>query len=142
MQTLIKCHGLIIRSEIMTIWHGEKGRTATGALIHTARKKRKYELGSHPMMTKIAKAKIVLKKTKGGQYKVKAAAIEFANVLDAKKKIIKKVKITHVLENKANPHFVRRNVITKGCVIKTELGKARITSRPSQHGVVNAILIE
>lgn len=126
----------------MAIWHGEKGKTHTGAEIHLSRKKRKYELGSSPLMTKLEKEKRVLKRTKGGGFKVKAASVEFANVLDPKNKTIKKVKIITVVENLANPHFVRRNVVTKGCVVKTELGKAKITSRPSQHGVVNAIKLE
>jgi len=38
--------------------------------------------------------------------------------------------------------FVRRKIITKGAIIKTELGLAKVTSRPSQDGVVNAVLIE
>jgi len=37
---------------------------------------------------------------------------------------------------------VRRNIITKGAVIKTEKGPARVTSRPGQHGIINAILLE
>ena len=55
---------------------------------------------------------------------------------------IKKLKILNVIENPANPHLVRQNIITKGCIIETEMGKARITSRPGQSGVLNAVLIE
>ncbi|MEM7825868.1 MAG: hypothetical protein QW412_03355 [Candidatus Aenigmatarchaeota archaeon] len=33
-------------------------------------------------------------------------------------------------------------MVTKGCIIKTEIGNARVTSRPSQDGVVNAVIIE
>jgi small subunit ribosomal protein S8e len=126
----------------MAFWHGEKGKTPTGAEIHLGRKKRKRELGSLPLMTKLEKEKRILKRTKGGGLKVKAHSVEFANVLDAKTHKTKKVKILNVIENRANPHFVRRNVVTKGCVVKTELGNAKVTSRPSQHGIVNAILIE
>ncbi|MEK6949175.1 MAG: 30S ribosomal protein S8e, partial [Nanoarchaeota archaeon] len=43
--------------------------------------------------------------------------------------------------NPANRHFVRRNIMTKGAIIETEKGKARITSRPGQDGAVNAVLI-
>ena len=39
----------------MVIWHGEKGRKPTGGKIIMARKKRKHELGSLPMLTKIGK---------------------------------------------------------------------------------------
>jgi small subunit ribosomal protein S8e len=34
------------------------------------------------------------------------------------------------------------NIITKGAVIETDAGKARVTSRPGQHGVVNAVLLK
>jgi small subunit ribosomal protein S8e len=126
----------------MTVWHGEMGRKKTGGAINQHRKKRKYELGSQPVHTKIGKTKIKLHRMKSGSIKIKAAAVEFANVLDPHTKQIKKVKIEGVIENPANPHYVRRSVITKGSIIKTELGNARITSRPSQHGIVNAVILE
>lgn len=126
----------------MVVWHGEKGRKKTGGKIHIARKKRKFELGSLPMLTKIGKEQRKIVKTKGGSYKVKAPSVEFVNVLDQSTNEMKKVKILHILENKANPHLVRRGIITKGAVVKTEIGNVRITSRPSQHGVVNAIILE
>jgi small subunit ribosomal protein S8e len=53
-----------------------------------------------------------------------------------------KSKIKTVKENPANPHYVRMNIITKGAVIETDAGLARVTSRPGQHGVVNAVLIK
>ena len=45
-------------------------------------------------------------------------------------------------ENPANPNYVRRNLLTKGAIIKTELGNARILSRPGQDGTINAVLTE
>ncbi len=51
-------------------------------------------------------------------------------------------KITSVLENDADPNFVRRNIITKGAIAQTEVGKVRITSRPGMDGVVSGILLE
>jgi ribosomal protein S8E len=50
--------------------------------------------------------------------------------------------IETVVENTASGHYVRRNIITKGAVIKTAAGNARVTSRPGQDGVINAVLIE
>ena len=44
--------------------------------------------------------------------------------------------------NQANRYFTRANIITLGAVLETELGKARVTNRPSQDGVVNAVLIQ
>lgn len=124
----------------MAIWHGEKGRKVTGGAIRLARKKKKRELGSLPVYTKIGKEKRKIYRTKGGGTKVKAFSVEFANVLDPEINVTRKVKILDVLENPSSPQLVRSGIITKGCLIKTEIGNARVTSRPSQHGIVNAIL--
>ena len=53
-----------------------------------------------------------------------------------------KLKILNIIDNKANRHFVRRNIITKGAIIKTEKGNARVNSRPGQEGSINAVLVE
>jgi small subunit ribosomal protein S8e len=126
----------------MATWHGEKGKKLTGGKIHLARKKRKYELGSSPLYTKIGKEKKLRVTTKGGGFKIKLFSAEFANVLDPKTNTCKKVKILDVVDHPDNPHFTRTGIITKGCIIKTEIGNARVTSRPSQHGVVNAVMVE
>ena len=126
----------------MAVWHGEKGKKPTGGLIHLARKKRKYELGSQPVHTKIGKEDKKVVRMKGGSLKIKIHSAEFVNVLDPSTKTFKKVKILDILENKANPHYVRMKILTKGAVVKTEIGNARVTSRPSQHGVVNAVVLE
>ncbi|HDN05822.1 MAG TPA: 30S ribosomal protein S8e, partial [Candidatus Bathyarchaeota archaeon] len=46
-----------------------------------------------------------------------------------------------VIRNPANVDYDRRGVITKGAIIETSLGLARVTSRPGQNGVINAVLI-
>ena len=62
--------------------------------------------------------------------------------MDRRTKKTVKSKILSVLENPANPNYVRRNIITKGAIIDTDIGTARVTSRPGQHGMINAILIK
>ena len=126
----------------MAIWHGEKGRKSTGGKISLHRKKRKYELGNRPTFATIGKEIRRMVKTKSGKRKVKLASAEFVNVLDKKSNIFKKVKILDVLENAGNPQFVRQKIVTKGCIVKTEIGNARVTSRPAQHGIVNAVLVK
>jgi len=81
-------------------------------------------------------------RTRGGNTKVRALRCEFASVSDSKTGTTKKVAIQNVESNTANPNFVRRKMLTKGAIIKTEIGSARIVSRPGQDGVVNAVLIE
>ena len=43
--------------------------------------------------------------------------------------------------NGANRNYVRRNIITKGAIIQTTLGKAKVTNRPGQDGSINAVLV-
>ncbi len=124
----------------MAIWHGDSGRKRTGGKIKIARKKRKYELGNLPTLTKIGEEKREVEEGKGGNKKVRVLSASFVNVSIKGKS--EKLKILEIVENKANPHFVRMGIITKGAIVKTEKGLVKITSRPGQHGVVNGILIE
>ena len=55
---------------------------------------------------------------------------------------ITKTEIKSVIDNPANINYIRRNIINKGAIIETGIGKARISSRPGQTGVVNAVLIK
>ncbi len=126
----------------MPIWHGERGKKKTGGKINLYRRKRKFERGSNPLMTKLGKERKSLVRTKGGGRKLRALAAQTANVYDPATKKTQKVKIIDVIKNPANPHFIRRGIITKGTTIETELGLARVTSRPSQHAVVSAVVLE
>ena len=77
----------------------------------------------------------------GGNFKVKLFATSFINVTDPNTNTTSKVKILKFESNLASKDFNRRHILTKGAVVETELGKAKITSRPRQHGVLNAKLI-
>ena len=118
-------------------------RKKTGGLYNEIRKKKKRDLGSDfiPIHLK-EKEKVKSVRMTGGDLKLRMLAASKANVLDPASGKSKVVKIVTVKENPANPHFVRMNVITRGAVVETELGLAKITSRPGQHGVVNAVLVE
>jgi len=126
----------------MAIWQGRSLKKPSGGRIVLARKKRKRELGREPAFTRVAEYKEERKiiRTFGGNRKVRLVQALYANVFDGGKG--KKVKILSVVENPANRQYVRRNIITKGAIIQTEVGKAIVTSRPGQDGVVNAVLIK
>lgn len=82
-------------------------------------------------------------RVRGGGRKVAAERIFYANLAgNAPNSKVKKTRVLNVIETPASRHYARENVVVKGAVILTEAGKARVTSRPGQHGVVNAILIE
>lgn len=79
------------------------------------------------------------RRTKGGARKVAGKAMLFANLTTTKG--TKKVKITAVVDNPSNRHYARENLLTRGAIIDTEMGRARITSRPGQEGSINAVLL-
>lgn len=113
-------------------------RKPSGGIYHKSRKKKVYELGTDFFPIKLGESKIKKIRTTGGNLKQRLIQTDKAVIFPGGKI----AKIITVKENPANPHFVRMNIITKGAIIQTELGLARVVSRPGQHGVVNAVLIE
>ena len=126
----------------MAIWQGKSLRKISGGRIRLPRKKRKYELGREPVYTHIAPLRKKIVRVRGGNFKVKLLRVDEVNVYTPKSGKMKKAKLISVIENPANPHFAQRNIVTKGAIVQTSLGKVRITSRPGQHGVLNGVLIE
>jgi small subunit ribosomal protein S8e len=116
-------------------------RKNTGSRLKSERKKRKFELGGEHKETKIGERKVAVADTRGGNPKVKLVVAQHANVLDKKTGACKKVKVLSVSGNPANQHYVRRNILTKGALIETDAGSAKVLSRPGQDGNINAVLI-
>ncbi|RLG18918.1 30S ribosomal protein S8e [Nanoarchaeota archaeon] len=116
-------------------------RKVTGGKYKKQRDKKKMELAGREHLTRIGEKRVTLVRMRGGKLKTKALSLDKANVYDPKSKTYKVVSIKSVIENKANRHYVRRQIITKGAIIETDLGKAIVTNRPSQEGFINAKLI-
>jgi small subunit ribosomal protein S8e len=123
-------------------WQRRAGRRYTGAAIKISRGKRAYEIGGEAAETKLAERKIEQRTGMGGKVKIKLLQEEYANVTDPKNSTTKKAKITQVLKNSASVDYQRRGIVSKGAVIKTELGEAVVTSRPGQDGLINALLVK
>ena len=126
----------------MAIWQGSSLRKPSGARSRRIKNNRNAEFGRNPAETRIGdevKKEIV---ARGNCTKTRATVAKRINVIDPKDNSSKNVEMLTVLENGANSHFVRRNIITKGAIVETEIGKAKITSRPGQKGIVNGVLIE
>ena len=119
-----------------------KGRKISGGKYHANRKKKFYERRNQERNTTLKETKRKTLRVKGANKKTILLNANEANVLDPKTKKVKKVKIKNVLETPQNIFFARQNRLLKSAIITTELGKARITNRPSQEGHVNAVLIE
>ena len=116
-------------------------RKSSGSRYIKSEKKRISNKGNIPTLTKVADRKLVQVRTKGANSKQRLLQENTVNVLDKKTNKVKKVKILNITGNPANRNFVRRNIITKGTIMETELGKAVVTSRPGQEGSINAVLV-
>jgi small subunit ribosomal protein S8e len=125
----------------LSVWHGDQHkRKNSGGRKRVNRKKRRYEKGFFPAETTLGKPKSKTIRKHGGNEKVRLLTANQANISDNSGKTTK-VEIIRVIENPANVDYDRRGVITKGTMIATSLGTARVTSRPGQDGIVNAILV-
>ncbi|MEB3806379.1 MAG: 30S ribosomal protein S8e [Desulfurococcales archaeon] len=105
--------------------------------------KRKYAMGRFfipAVLSSSEERKLV--RARGGNFKVRARKVAYAIVSDPEKGISKKARILRVLETPANREYARRQIIVKGAIIETTEGKAVVTSRPGQDGVVNAVLVK
>ncbi len=127
---------------IMAQWNLRPNRKPTGGKLNRIGKKVKRNRRREPLFTRLGEPAKKVHRALGGLLNTILLFDNQANVTDAATKKTKKVRILSVVENPANPHFVRRNVITKGAIIDTELGKARVTSRPAKNGMVNAVLVK
>ncbi len=126
----------------MAKWQGRSLTKGSSGRIWPSRKKRKYELGRESIDTEVGEKKKKEISVRGKGKKSRLLSIDVANVTDPEAGESKKSKIKSVLENPADPNLARRNIITKGAIIETEAGKARVTSRPGQENNLNAVLIE
>ncbi len=116
-------------------------RKVSGGRYHFSRGKKSYELAGFPANTKLADTKKAQhKRGRGGAVREALLTIKQMNIADKQGKS-QKTEIVNVVENPANANLVRRNIITKGCIVETKLGRARVTSRPGQEGCVNGVLV-
>jgi len=127
----------------MGVYHGNDLRKISGGKKgRHVKVKRKYWMGRFPTETRIGEETVVKRiRVRGGNYKLRLNVASFANVAIPGEGA-KKVRIIKLLSNPASKDYERRGIITKGAIILTELGPAKVVSRPGQDGVVNAVLVK
>jgi small subunit ribosomal protein S8e len=125
----------------VSVWHGDlHKKKQSGGRKPAYRIKRKFEHGSFPVETTLGEPKRKITRGRGGNLKSKILSDKYAYVTDPKTGKTEKTEITRVIKNPANIDYNRRGVITKGAIIGTSLGPARVTSRPGQVGMLSAVL--
>lgn len=126
----------------MPVYHGRDLKKPTGGKRSRNYKvKRKALAGDLPTSTVLSSSEErKIERGRGGERKIKLSRALYANLSVGGKS--EKVKILRVLEVPANKEYARKGLIVKGAIIETSAGKAVVTSRPGQDGVVNAVLLE
>ena len=94
------------------------------------RGKKRFEIGRELQDAKVGGTTKKTARARGGGRKNRLLRAEFVSITDPKSGKSSSSKIIAVVENRANPNYVRQNIITKGSIIETEKGKAKVTSRP------------
>lgn len=119
---------------------GRSRRKRTGGRLVRSHKKKRSQLGRQPAETTVGKPRLQVIDSRGNNKKVRALSTNVAQVADGDETV--HADIEGVSENPSNVNYVRRNIITKGAVIETSAGLARVTSRPGQTGQVNAVKLD
>lgn len=120
--------------------HDRSLRKPSGGMTRRHRKPRKQEQGGAFTASTVGEDQNKDSRSNGGNRKTRVKRSLTVNLsVDGE---TRETEIQSVVENPANPDYVRRDLLTKGAVIQTEEGKARITSRPGQEGTVNAVPLE
>lgn len=118
----------------------KSGRKITGGKYKTPKKKRLTGRQSQTRIVRLGIKKTKVLRGRGGTRKLVSLSGNFMNIISGKKST--KTQIKNVIETPSNTFLARQNVLVKGAIVETDLGKAKITNRPSQEGVIQGILIE
>ena len=121
--------------------HARSKRKYTGKKYKHFGKKRKKELARLTIDTDVGEYKVKKQRVLGGNFKLRLFSSMFINVTDPNTNKTSKVRILGFESNAASKDLNRRHVLTKGAIVETELGNAKVTSRPGQHGAINGILV-
>ena len=113
-------------------------RKVSGKKYVAFRKKRVSDLGGLSALTHIGSKRVKVKRVMGANSKRQLLSDEVVYIADGNKTI--KAKIEGVSLNPANINYTRRNIITKGAILETELGYVKVTSRPGQDGQINGVI--
>lgn len=95
-------------------------RRLTGGKHPYFRKKRKYELGRQPSMTKIGTKLVRPMRVRGGNIKMRALRLETGNFAWGSEAFAGKSRILNVVYNASSNELVRTNTLVKGCVVQVD----------------------
>ncbi|KZT67152.1 40S ribosomal protein S8 [Daedalea quercina L-15889] len=95
-------------------------RSASGAQRPAYRKKRKFELGRQPAMTKLGPKRIHTVRVRGGNFKYRALRLDSGNFAWGSESVTKKTRVIGVVYNASNNELVRTNTLVKSAIIQID----------------------
>ncbi len=137
----------------MAQWHMKSATKVSGGVRTTLRAsdKRLAWKGGEATLTTIAPSEEAIDRITargmGNTEKVKLRKGRFVVATSPDSKKAAKYEVLSVVENHADTQFARRNIITKGAVVKASAGSGadvyvKVTSRPGQHGTVSGVVLK
>ena len=89
----------------------------TGGRMPIHRKKRKFEMGRQPSLTKLGEKKVIEVRGRGCQKKKRALKLNEGNFMWISEKVSRKCKIVEVVFNATNNELVRTQTLVKNCIV-------------------------
>jgi len=122
-------------------------RRKSGGKRHPHQKKRKYDMGRPPALTKLGSKRIHLVRCRGGHIKHRGLRLDTGNFAWATEACTRKTRILGVVYNASNNELVRTNTLVKNAIIQidatpfrqwyeqhygTEIGKKKKLSKEAE----------
>ena len=92
-------------------------RRATGGRMPIHKKKRKFEMGRVPTMTKLGAKKCIRVRGRGGNIKQRALKIDFGNFSWGSEAVSQKSRVIDVVYNSTNNELVRTKTLVKNAIV-------------------------
>jgi small subunit ribosomal protein S8e len=92
-------------------------RRATGGRMPVHQKKRKFEMGRQPAMTKLGGKRVRPVRGRGANMKYRALRIDAGNFSWGSEAISRKTRVLDIVYNATNNELVRTKTIVKNCIV-------------------------
>ena len=92
-------------------------RRSTGGRMPVHQKKRKFEMGRQPTMTKLGAKRVRPVRCRGGNYKYRALRIDAGTFSWGSESVSRKTRVLDVVYNATNNELVRTKTIVKNCIV-------------------------
>lgn len=100
-------------------------RRSTGGRMPVHKKKRLFEMGRQPTMTKLGAKKVTMVKGRGANYKHRALRTDNGTFSWGSEAISRKTRVLDVVYNATNNELVRTKTLVKNCIVRIDAGPFR-----------------